>query len=468
MPPKKKTIGIKYCCVVGCHNNLRTPGVKLYAFPKRNPEQSELWVIAVCRKNPDGAPWKPSNVSVICSAHFLNGAKSSTRGHPSYVPSIFPADHQKQVSDADLERFLRANKTAASGPTVPKEEEEETEDVPDQEPNSEPEEEEQPEDVPEQEPIPGPVCSSRKNQATQTMGSCDVGTMTVAESWMLDRISRSERGFKSWTGIPKKFFNVLLDLLGEGLVSSDATAREDKLLLFLIKLKTDLTFVVISSLFSISHEQTSEYFVNVLDLMYAKAQNLIFWPTRPQVQALMPHFFKTSHPNTRVIIGATEIKCEKPTTVEQQIGMYSDKKGTFTMKLLIGIIPSGEVTFFSPAYGGCTTNAQLVGESGLLELLEPNDIVMAGKGLPKIVPDVNKKGCFVVLPSPSRKNQQFTSTETEAGYKFANASVERAIARLKYFKILRFFTLNLFPHVNKIFTVICFIYNNFPHLVQED
>jgi hypothetical protein len=61
------------------------------------------------------------------------------------------------------------------------------------------------------------------------------------------------------------------------------------------------------------------------------------------------------------------------------------------MKYLIGVAPSGLIIFLSKAYGGRVTDCQLTADSGLLKLLEPGDVVLADKGLPSIVENVEKK-----------------------------------------------------------------------------
>ena len=92
-----------YCCVTGCHNNNLTEGVRLFGFPrKRNPIQSKLWEKAVNRKD-----FVVREHTKICSKHFVLEQPNRTRGHPDYVPSIFPTGHVKAKTQADVDRFWR-------------------------------------------------------------------------------------------------------------------------------------------------------------------------------------------------------------------------------------------------------------------------------------------------------------------------------------------------------------------------
>lgn len=51
------------------------------------------------------------------------------------------------------------------------------------------------------------------------------------------------------------------------------------------------------------------------------------------------------------------------------------------MKVLIGVTPSGAISFVSEAYEGSISDRKLVKVSRLLKKLEPSDEIMADKGL---------------------------------------------------------------------------------------
>jgi hypothetical protein len=149
----------------------------------------------------------------------------------------------------------------------------------------------------------------------------------------------------------------------------------------MIKLKQNQTFHALGNLFSIHRTTAKEIFVEVLDAMYSSTKDLLFWPSRNTIQERMPASFKTDFPNCRCIIDATEVKIEKPSRVDQEILTYSNYKGTFTLKFLVAIAPHGEIIFVSRGYGGRATDAQITTSCGLLDLLEPGDVILADKGL---------------------------------------------------------------------------------------
>ena len=89
--------------------------------------------------------------------------------------------------------------------------------------------------------------------------------------------------------------------------------------------------------------------------MYYKFQEVTIWPTRDDVNATMPSSFK-DYPTTRVVIDATEIFIEQPSSPVAQQLTFSSYKNHNTFKALIGITPSGVISFVSALHGGNTSD----------------------------------------------------------------------------------------------------------------
>ncbi len=94
----------------------------------------------------------------------------------------------------------------------------------------------------------------------------------------------------------------------------------------------------------------------------------------------MPDKFKEDYPSTRCVIDATEIFIEQPSSPVAQQLTFSSYKNHTTFKALIGITPSGAISFVSNLYGGCISDRQLTIQSGILDRLEPGVSIMADKG----------------------------------------------------------------------------------------
>ena len=94
----------------------------------------------------------------------------------------------------------------------------------------------------------------------------------------------------------------------------------------------------------------------------------------------MPETFKRPYPNTRIILDTTEFTIERPSFLLSQSGTFSVYKNRNTVKVLIGITPSGVISFVSDCYEGSISDKKLVEVSGLLQKVEPGDEIMEDKG----------------------------------------------------------------------------------------
>jgi len=277
-----------------------------------------------------------------------------------------------------------------------------------------------------------------------------------------------DKQFKSFCGVSREFFDFLLFLTSENLSESRNISKETKILLLLVKFKLNVSFAVLSSFFGLCEKTTRKLFYVVLDAVFNSVKDFVIWLDKPTIQARMPNSFKAFYPKTRAIIDASEIECERPKTVHQRVQMYSSYKSRFTVKFLVAIAPSGEITFISKCYGGRTTDTEITVKSGFIELIEPGDVILADKGFPTIETELNEAGGILIMPPFKSGSRQFTQSQNKDGYECSSVRihVERAIARLKIFEILNFLPVYLLPHIDKILRIICFFCNCFPDLIQ--
>ena len=152
----------------------------------------------------------------------------------------------------------------------------------------------------------------------------------------------------------------------------------------------------------------------------------------------MPQSFRSWYPSTRIIIDGMEFFIERPSSLARQSATWSNYKNHNTLKALVGISPDGTITFISHLYEGSISDVNLVAQSGLLQLLERGDSVMADKGF-DIQHLLSGIGVRLNIPPFRRGEQQFTPDEILKTKKIAavRIHVERAINRIKGFKILR-------------------------------
>ena len=172
----------------------------------------------------------------------------------------------------------------------------------------------------------------------------------------------------------------------------------------------------------------------------------------------MPDCFKTMYPSTRVILDATEVRVEKPSLPQLQQVTFTNYKNTNTYKALVGISPSGVITFISKLYAGSISDNELTRNSGILDLLEPGDSVMADHGF-DIQDDLALLGVRLNIPPFLKGKSQLTEKELVETGRIASIRihVERAMERIKIFHIFdRILPSSMSPIANQIFLFVQF------------
>ena len=188
--------------------------------------------------------------------------------------------------------------------------------------------------------------------------------------------------------------------------------------------------------FGISQPTVCRILITWINFLYFKFKDVNLWPSRQQVNNFMPKAFKDSYPTTRCIIDATEIFIQSPSNPQAQQLTYSSYKNHNTLKALVVVTPSGAISFVSTLYGGNISDRELTQRSGLLDLLDPGDSVMADRGF-TIADMLDLRGVTLNIP-PTKVKDQLTPSELTTTRRIANLRihVERAIGRIKNFKLL--------------------------------
>ena len=152
--------------------------------------------------------------------------------------------------------------------------------------------------------------------------------------------------------------------------------------------------------------------------------------------------------------------------------MYSQYKSHVTYKGLLGIAPSGAITFISQLYEGCIPDKEIVKQSGLVDemLWDEKDSIMADRGF--TVADLFQPlKVDLNIPAFLEGRAQFSEHEVVESQTIASVRihVERAIQRVKKFKQIRNeIPLTLHGTINQIWTVSCLLCNLMPPLIQKD
>ncbi|XP_069109394.1 uncharacterized protein [Argopecten irradians] len=212
----------------------------------------------------------------------------------------------------------------------------------------------------------------------------------------------------------------------------------DEFLIVLMRLRLGLLLEDLAARFCISVTTCGDVFNQWIDYLDSQLSFLIMWPSREVVDSNMPQVFKDKFPATRVIIDCTEIRTETPSSLQLKSLMYSDYKSHMTWKSLVGISPDGHVTFISDLWCGSISDKQITKETGLVELCEPGDAIMADKGF-TIADLTTPRGVRLIIPPFKKKSVKFSKRDVQQTKDIANVRihVERQMERIKNFRILQ-------------------------------
>ena len=183
---------------------------------------------------------------------------------------------------------------------------------------------------------------------------------------------------------------------------------EQEYLLVLMRLRLGLLIKDLAFHFQVSSTRVSQIWITWIKLMSKELRYLIIWPSKGQVFATLPDAFKKLYPKVRVIIDCTEVYLETPSSLEVQANLWSDYKHHCTSKFLVAITPNGAISWISSTYGGRTSDVYIVRNSGFLDLLEPYNRVMSGRGF-KIKSTLTIKRCYLVIPLTAANGTQLCS-----------------------------------------------------------
>ena len=212
----------------------------------------------------------------------------------------------------------------------------------------------------------------------------------------------------------------------------------EQFLLTLVRLRLGLFDLDLANRFGISQATVSRLSATWINLLYHTLKGIEKFPSCHIVKKYMPETFKKEYPNTRVIIDATEFYVDRPSSLLSQACIFSAHRNKNTVKVLIGITPSGAVSFVSKCYEGSISDRKLVERSGLLEKLEPGDKIMADKGF-QIQDLLTPLGVRLNMPPFLTGSAQMSASDVIITKKIAHlrVHVERAIGHVKEFHILK-------------------------------
>ncbi|XP_073236912.1 uncharacterized protein [Porites lutea] len=277
----------------------------------------------------------------------------------------------------------------------------------------------------------------------------------------------------SVTDVPEDFYDSDSDDEGNFQPTKRGRPRKlkplDEFFIVLCRLRRGFSEKHLAHLYGVAQSTISRIFIPWINYMYLKLGQICIWPSKEVVQATMPADFKEKFPTTRVIIDCTEVRCEMPSSLLLNSELFSSYKNHVTLKGLVGIAPSGAITFISQLYTGSISDREIVTRSGFLsQAFENGDTVMADKGF--TIEDILPLGVKLNIPPFLGANAQMSAEDVIRTQQIAGLRihVERAINKIKNFLIWKGeIPLSLFSVVNQMWSVCAFLCNAQDPLISE-
>ncbi|XP_067935461.1 uncharacterized protein [Watersipora subatra] len=414
MSKEKKVHAGTYCVVPGCYNaSKKDPHLKFHRFPW-NQERCKQWIMSIGRKDNHSINlFKPNHNHRVCSAHFVDGKKSEA--HP--IPTIFSLKLKPTKTRAPnkLSQVKDAARTAEEKAkfTAP-------------------------------EPISFEEVFTNESVRSTTQIDCET----------------------SYKPGPDHTYNIESPLPLQTPYTSRPSLQfqqissENCLLLTLVKLKLNVLQDDIAFRFSIDQSYVSTIITVFTYLMYRRFREVPIWPIQKHVRESMPEAFKTDYSRTRVIIDCTELFIQRPISTTVQQLTYSTYKSHNAAKALIGITTNRFISFLPDIQPGRLSDKEVVSRSGLIDLLDSDDMVMADRGF--LIDELLKENQVLNIPPFLKSRPQFDKEEVDETRSIASVRihVERVIGSVRRYSILNaVHPNNSLVHLNKIWVICCYLTN---------
>ncbi|XP_050704605.1 uncharacterized protein LOC126990093 [Eriocheir sinensis] len=426
------------CAVADCKSSSqkKDPEVKGWArFPKKKEAaRRRLWVTR-CKRGPT---WKATRHHALCSNHFIDWNNGPSPSHPD--PELFGYNQWRPKNNAgaisglgartpaadrgDQEPLTQSLPSSHSAPALPvnidfiKETDEEVQtdvhiEVETWAHNASVQVDA--EQFLQIEVVPEPQDHTYSASAIATTSAAepkDVGVQVEREADLTEaptdqrartrgRILASDKSVQRYTGLPNK--SVLISIyqtikkraktinywkgpksIKENLKKGARGRKKildtfDEYLITLVYIRQGFPGWFLGDLFAVSQASVSCITNTWINVLYEVLQPWLLWPSAQQVRDNLPDWYPVKYADTRVILDCTEIYINKPANCSAQAMTYSMYKHHNTAKVLVGITPTGIITFVSTPYGGNTSDRHIA-EVELIDKIEPGDAVMVDRG----------------------------------------------------------------------------------------
>lgn len=317
-----------------------------------------------------------------------------------------------------------------------------------------------------------PTCMKR-NAVTTLVKAADIPSTSTNRDTILPDMLFTNESLNTWTGLPttelleeiclavKKMENVYPRKF-----SMNCT---DRVILVLVKLKQNLSFAAIGTLFRIHAATVANYFSHTVQILSTVLQAFVYMPPKEEIRKNIPLCFR-GFSNVTIILDCTEVPIGTLNCLNCRIATYSQYKSRRTAKFMIGVTPAGLISYRSKAYSGKASDKYIFNVEKLIDHLYPHlDEVMVDKGF-MIENELSTKGIKLHRP-PFMKGSRLSPSEAYLNEAIAKARVhvERIMQRIKTFAIFQD-TLEVYMlgYTDEMMSIVCGLVNLTKPILRDD
>lgn len=289
-------------------------------------------------------------------------------------------------------------------------------------------------------------------------------TSAISIKSKIQSIIKSDVELKEWTGLGKyellaKITIFVNSKINNGTILDQEIKLHDRIILVLIKLKTNLSFILQASIFNIDQDAIVKNFALMIPLLKKTLQNCIIFPYMEQIRSKMPIHFKTVFFFVRAILDTFEINIEIPHLTDDKINLLNYRSAN-SLKFIICCTLSGQISFISKAYSGKSSDKFIFHNENLIDkFTKMIDAILIVKGFNEIETDLIANFIKSYRLSNGIDYEYRNSAISELiDITVLQEYIENVLDRLKTYSILHRIEYNLLPYIDDIIYLIgCFV-----------
>lgn len=221
--------------------------------------------------------------------------------------------------------------------------------------------------------------------------------------------------------------------------SESRVCIEDQILLTLTKLRRNMPFYLMEVYWGLSSRSICRIFANMIRVLHGFLWlGLIKKDGVPKVEKNLPYlpeaFLKLK--NCRLILDCFDAQIHVPKSLGLNRASFSYYRNIHSFKYLLGISPTGLVSFISEPFGGRAPDDVICDASGVWDIFEPGDLALVDKGFRAKLAPSHIEVKAPTFKTRSMKKLKLSQLLTSKEISKLRSHVERAVQRVKMFKII--------------------------------